>query len=154
MDDLKNTCLEDASLEKEWMITIQTPVQGLERLLEALRKSLDLKQGHYDCCLQVTGPGEQQFRALAGSHAGAEHTLQSVTVVDVTISIAPDELLLKRAFSVIFENHVHEDPTIRVSECWGSRSKYSGDKNNPNKYWNRPDAAEVHGRTVSQHRSK
>jgi len=32
-----------------------------------------------------------------------------------------------------------------VQELWGSRSRYLDDKDNPNRYWNRPDAAEIHG---------
>ncbi len=141
--------LKDAFLEKEWVLVIQTPVPGKEPLLEALRKGPDLKQGHYDCCLHVSAAGEQQFRALEGSHAGAEQTIQSVPVVDITISIAPDKQLLEKTLAIIFANHVHEEPTIRISECGGTRSMYTGDNDNPNKYWNRPDAQEIHGTAIA-----
>lgn len=136
MIGLDDVDLKDAFLEKEWVLVIQTPVQGKESLLEALRKGVDLKQGHYDCCLQVSAAGEQQFRALEGSHAGAEQTIQSVSVVDITISIAPDKQLLEQ--------------TIRINESWGTRSKYTGDKDNPNKYWNRPDAQAIHGTAIAE----
>jgi len=53
--------------------------------------------------------------------------------------------LLRRAFAVIFAHHVQEEPTVHVQELWGSRSRYLDDKDNPNRYWNRPDAAEIHG---------
>jgi hypothetical protein len=142
--------LKDALLEKEWVVTIQTPLQGKAPLLDALRQGVDLIQGYYDCCLHVSPPGEQQFRALAGSHAGAEHTIQSVPVVDITISIAPDKQLLEQTLALILENHVHEEPTIRITECWATRSKYTTDTSNPNRYWNRPDAQDIHG-TVIQH---
>ena len=44
--------------------------------------------------------------------------------------------------------HVNEEPTIRVTEAWGCRSKLLDDKDNPNRYWNRPDAATLHGKSV------
>lgn len=34
--------------------------------------------------------------------------------------------------------HVNEEPTIRVTGAWGCRSKRLDDKDNPNRYWNRP----------------
>lgn len=145
MVGLAEVDLKDAFLEKEWVLVIQTPVQGKESLLEALRKGVAQKQGHYDCCLHVSAAGEQQFRALEGAHAGAEQTVQSVAVVDITISIAPDKQFLEQTLSIIFANHVHEEPTIRIGECWGTRSNYSGDEDNPNTHWNRPDAQVIHG---------
>ena len=63
-------------------------------------------------------------------------------------SLPPDPLLLDKAFEIIFSVHVNEEPTIRVSEEWGSRSKLIDDKDNPYRYWNRPDAAELHGDSV------
>ena len=150
MIGLAEVDLKDTFLEKEWVLVIQTPVQGTETLLEALRKGVDLKQGHYECCLHVSEAGEQQFRALEGSHAGAEQTIQSVPVVDVTISIAPDKRLLEQTLAIIFANHVHEEPTIRINESWGTRSKYTGDKDNPNKYWNRADAQAIHGKAIAE----
>ncbi|MEH6631790.1 MAG: hypothetical protein V7776_13220 [Halopseudomonas aestusnigri] len=148
MSKFLNIETDAAVLEKEWVLVIQTPVTGMDVFLEALRAKVELKQGYYECCLHISAPGEQQFRALEGSHAGTEETVQSVTVVDITISIAPQELLLKQVLGVVFEHHVHEDPTIRITECWATRSKYSDDGENPNKYWNRDDAAEIHGTAI------
>ena len=149
MADFSNIDLKNAFLEKEWVITIQTPVQGQDQLLAAMRKGIDLKQGHYDCCLHLSATGEQQFRALEGSHAGDEKTVQSVPTVDITISIAAEEQVLRDTLAIILQYHVHEEPTIRISECWGMRSKYTGDRDNPNKYWNRADAHDIHGTVVS-----
>ncbi len=149
MQQLSGLEIEAARLEKEWVLVIQTPVRGMDVLLEALRNHVDLKQGHYECCLHISSAGEQQFRALKGSHAGVEDTIQSVPVVDITISMAAQELLMAQALAVIFEHHVHEEPTIRVSESWATRSKYLNDSDNPIKYWNRADAAQIHGTAIS-----
>lgn len=149
MQDFTDSPLEGARLEKEWVVVVQTPLNGMDNLLEALRAQLDLRQGHYDCCLHISASGEQQFRALTGSHAGDEGTIQSVPVADITLSIAPQEHILKQALAAIYEYHVHEEPTIRITECWATRSTYSDTKDNPNKYWNRQDAAEIHGTAIS-----
>ena len=143
---LDNINISSAYLECEWQITIQTPCGGLDNLLTALGRELPLKQGAYDNCLYVRTAGSQRFRALEGSHAGAEGTIQTTDAAEVVFSIPADEALIDRVFEVVFANHVNEEPTIRIQELWGSRSKYLNDKDNPNRYWNRPDAKQIHGK--------
>lgn len=137
-----------AVLEREWVLTIDTPDGGVEPVLQALGRELPLKQGPYDNCMFVRQQGYQRVRALAGSHAGMEGTIQQVDASQIVISIPPDTTLLAKAFDVIFAVHVNEEPTIRVTEEWGSRSKLLDDKDNPNRYWNRPDAEQLHGKAV------
>ena len=92
--------------------------------------------------------GFQRFRARPGSHAGDEGTIQQVPACQIVMNLPPDPALLSKAFDVIFAVHVNEEPTIRVTEEWGSRSKLLDDKENPNRYWNRPDAQDLHGKAV------
>ena len=139
-----------ASLKREWLVTIDTPTGGVAAVVEALGRELPLVQGPYDKCLYVRGEGHQRFRALEGSHAGAEGTVQETPACQIVFSIPPDRALLRKAFDVIFAVHVNEEPTIRVEEVWGSRSKLLDDKDNPNRYWNRPDAARLHGKAVTR----
>ncbi len=82
---------------------------------------------------------------MAGSHAGAENTIQTTEVVEVIFSIPEDDALLNQVFEIIFASHVNEEPTVRVQEVWGCRSKYLDEKDNPNRYWNRADAKKIHG---------
>ena len=137
-----------ARLEREWVVTVDTPAGGVDPVLEALGRELPLTQGPYDNCLFVRESGFQRFRALEGSHAGAEGTVQQTPACQIIFSIPPEGALLRKAFDVIFSVHVNEEPTIRVEEVWGSRSKLIDDKDNPNRYWNRPDAERLHGRSV------
>lgn len=132
-------------LQPEWRITIQCPTAGVEVLTKALGRDLPLQQGAYDNCLYVRRKGYQQFRALEGSHAGDEGTIQTTKSSEIIFTITADPELLKLAFDVIFTYGVQEEPTVSVEEVWGSRSKYLDDKDNPNRYWNRPDADEIHG---------
>jgi len=140
--------MKPASLEREWVVTVDTPNGGVEPVLQALGKELPLVQGPYDNCLYVRESGYQRFRALEGSHAGAEGTVQQTPASQIVFSLPPDRELLSKAFDVIFAVHVNEEPTIRVEEVWGSRSKLIDDKDNPNRYWNRPDADTLHGDAV------
>jgi len=140
--------LGSALLNLEWRITIQCPTAGVELLTKALGRDLPLQQGAYDNCLYVRGNGHQQFRALEGSHAGDEGTIQSTESSEIVFTITADPKLLKLAFDVIFTYGVQEEPTVSVEEVWGSRSKYLDDKDNPNRYWNRPDAEKIHGSSI------
>ncbi len=146
---LDNYGARSAYLTREWLIAIQTPVDGVKPLVNALSARIPLVQGHYDQCLYVTGPGQQRFHALEGSHAGLENGAQSTAAVEVTFSIPQDTELLDRVFETVFEVHCNEDPTIRIMETWGSRSDYLNDCDNPNRYWNRPEAQAIHGRAVA-----
>lgn len=137
-----------ARLEREWVVTVDTPAGGVAPVMEALGREMPLNQGPYDNCLFVRESGFQRFRALDGSHAGAEGTVQQTPACQIVFSIPPDQALLRKAFDVIFSVHVNEEPTIRVEEVWGSRSKFLDDKDNPNRYWNRPDAERLHGAVV------
>lgn len=145
LDDLD---LKPARLEREWLISIQTPVAGVDSVLAALGGQIKLIQGLYDNCAFVAATGQQRFRAREGSHAGAEDTIQSTSVAEICVSIPTDLDMLNKVFEVVFDVHVQEDPTIRVQELWGSRSKYLDDKDNPNRYWNRSDGDEIHGTAV------
>jgi len=151
MHDSQNLNKLDVSagvLEAEWTIVIDTPTAGVTSVIRALEENIPLTQGPYDCCSFVQESGFQRFRALKGSHAGAEGTIQQTPASRITISIPTDKALLKRAFEIIFKSHVNEEPTIRVFPAFGSRSKLLDDKDNPNRYWNRADAAQIHGQAT------
>jgi len=137
-----------ANLVAEWIIVIDTPAAGVASVITALEKNIALTQGPYDCCSFVQESGYQRFRALEGSHAGAEGSIQQTPASQIIFSIAPDEALLKRVFDTVFQAHVNEEPTIRVVPALGSRSKLLDDKDNPNRYWNRSDALEIHGKST------
>ena len=137
-----------AFLTAEWLVTIDTPNGGVETVLQALEQDLSLTQGPYDCCSYTHGGATQRFRCLEGSHAGNEGTIQQTAASQIVVSIPRERDLLQRLFDSVYQHHVNEEPTIRVQEVFGSRSKLLDDKDNPNRYWNRADANTLHGHTV------
>ena len=46
-------------------------------------------------------------------------------------------LTLAKAIEAVREAHSYEGPVITVSEVWASRADYSGERSNPNRWWNR-----------------
>ncbi|MEM6985419.1 MAG: hypothetical protein AAF499_02670 [Pseudomonadota bacterium] len=146
--DLEGFDTRPAVLTREWVVTVDTPEGGVAPILQALERELSLRQGPYDCCSFVRRNGYQRFRALAGSHAGDEGTVQQTPAAQIVFSIPPDRALLAQVFELLFAVHVNEEPTVRVTEAWGSRSKLLDDKDNPNRYGNRPDADSLHGVSV------
>ena len=146
--ELDQANMTPAYLEREWEIIIQTPVGGIEAVLDALDKTISLKQGAYDHCAYIRMAGSQRFRALEGSHAGNEGTTQTTDAAEIIISIPTDREILNKVFETVFAVHVNEEPTIHVAEVWGCRSKYLDDKDNPNRYWNRPDSKQIHGKST------
>lgn len=137
-----------AMLAAEWLVTIDTPTGGVDAILQGLAEDLSLTQGPYDCCSYTHGSGVQRFRCLEGSHAGDEGTIQQTVASQVVVSIPQEMDLLQRLFDSVFRHHVNEEPTIRVQEAFGSRSKFLDDKDNPNRYWNRADKNTLHGQSV------
>ena len=142
---LHNVDLRVAVLTAEWLVTIDTPRAGAASVLQGLEEDLSLTQGPYDCCSYTSSGGTQRFRCLEGSHAGNEGTIQQTEAAQIVVSLPQDMELLQRLFDSVFKHHVNEEPTIRVQEAFGSRSKLLDDKDNPNRYWNRADADTLHG---------
>lgn len=148
LQNLNGLDVSVANLEAEWTIVVDTPTAGVSSVVRALEKNVPMTQGPYDCCSFVQESGYQRFRALEGSHAGAEGTIQQTPASRITFSIPADETLLKSVFATIFESHVNEELTIRIFPAFGSRSKLLDDQDNPHRYWNRADADEIHGQTT------
>ena len=133
----------------EWEINIQTPSGGLDVLATALDDQIDLFQGQYSHCMYVRDHGRCRFKSEEGAHGGAENTIQEVDSVELIISIPQSDETLIKLLDVINEFHVHEEPTVRLNSTLGLRSKYAGDADNPNKYWNKANKDKLHGKAIA-----
>ncbi len=132
-------------MKRAWRVTVQCPQGGVLLLQEKLGAELPLNQGAYVNCLYVRSGGQQTFRALEGSHAGDEGAVQTTNCSEIVLAIPQEPEVLKDALRVIFRYGVQEDPTVQIDEIWSCASHYLEDKDNPNRYWNRSDADEIHG---------
>ena len=147
--NLQSINLKFTNLEPEYRITVQCPTGSVDKSMKALGQELPLQQGAYDHNLYIRQCGSQRFRALSGSHAGDEGTLQVADAEELLFTIPRNAEPLRKAYEVIFTYSANEDPTIHLDETWGSRSRYLDDKDNLNRYWNRPDAEKLHGHAES-----
>ena len=136
------------SLERKWQVTVQTPEASLDELVSAIQENLQLVQGAYSHCMYIRRSGTTRFRNRAGAHGGAEEVVREVPSAEIVLAIPHDtESLesLEKAIRCIAWHHVHEEPTISVIQTWGYLSGPGGDRDNPNRYWNREDKDEIHG---------
>jgi hypothetical protein len=136
----KNFCVV-----KQWMIVVQTPVQSLEHLVSAIEKNIELVQGNYSHCMYIRSGGKTRFKSEDGAYGGQEANVRIVDSSEIILTIAYDLQLLACALSVIKYHHVHEEPTINITETWGCLSGKDDTRDNPNRYWNRQDAEAIHG---------
>jgi hypothetical protein len=150
---LDDVDLVAARLQREWRITIQCPLGGTDLLIEAFGREFPLQQGAYDHCMYIRKNGGQTFRALEGSHAGNEGTMQNTACNEIVFTIPAEINLLRKAFGVLFEFGIQEDPTVHIEEIRSSQSYYLDDTDNPNRYWNRDDADEIHGKATASHQA-
>lgn len=133
------------SVVKQWMIVVQTPVQSLNHLVSAIEKNVELVQGNYSHCMYIRRGGQTRFKNEDGAYGGEEANIRIVDSSEIILMIAYDLKLLARALSVIKHHHVHEEPTINVTETWSCLSGEDDTSDNPNRYWNRQDAEAIHG---------
>ena len=139
---------EEFSLDCRWMITVQTPLAALDDLIAAIEKDIPLLQGAYSHCMFVRRDANVRFKNEEGSHGGAEDVVRDVPSAEIVLLIPHDMESLNHAIETIVRVHVHEEPTISVTQSWSYLSGMLKDEDNPNRYWNRADAKELHGDTA------
>ena len=139
---------EEFSLDCRWMITVQTPQAALDDLIAAIEKDIPLLQGAYSHCMFVRRNGSVRFKNEEGAHGGAEDVVRDVSSAEIVLLIPHDMESLNHAIESIVRAHVHEEPTITVTQSWSYLSGTLKDEDNPNRYWNRADAKELHGRAA------
>ncbi|KAB7613759.1 hypothetical protein F9L33_10330 [Amylibacter sp. SFDW26] len=140
---------KESFLEEQFVVSIQTPTKSVEEFAKMLGDNIELIQGNYSHCMYIRSNGHCRFKGNDGAHGGAEETIQEVPSAEIVVAIPHEVEMLQKLILVINKYHVHEEPTVHISSVFGLRSKYSSDSDNPNKYWNRKDAKEIHGEAIS-----
>ncbi|WOV90225.1 MAG: hypothetical protein R1F54_06625 [Candidatus Zeuxoniibacter abyssi] len=135
-------------LQSEWVVNIQIPSKVANDFAKILGDEVPLMQGNYSHCMYIRDNGRCRFKGNKRAHGGAEETVQEVELSEIIISIPQEHEILEKILRVINQYHVHEEPTVRVSNAFGFRTLCNSDTKNPNKYWNCSDSKEIHGTPV------
>ena len=134
------------SLERKWQVTVQTHEASLDELVTAIQENVELVQGAYSHCMFIRRSGTPRFRNRAGAHGGVEDVVREVPSAEIVLVIPNDKEFLELTIRCIAWSHVHEEPTISVIETWNHLSRPESNRDNPNRYWNREDGSEIHGK--------
>ena len=119
------------------LMTVQAPVEDLERIMAAVTTVTPLTMGRYDGNAFQTASGTERYRPLEGAAAGAETSVRHRPgVVEVSFELPDDQVLLDRATEAVFQAHSYQEPVIRLQTILSSRSKGHDDRDNPSRWWN------------------
>lgn len=119
------------------LMTVQAPVEDIERIMAAVTAIVPLAMGAYDSNAFQTAPGTERYRPLEGAAAGAETAIRyRPGVAEVGFEVPDDQALLERTVEAVFQAHSYQEPVIRLQPILTSRSKGHDDRDNPNRWWN------------------
>ncbi len=124
-------------MERLVLLTLQAPIDDVDRVMEAVVKVVPLMMGKYDSNAYQSGPGIERYRPLAGAAAGAETELRKRPgTVEVIFELPDDQTVIEQVIETIFQTHSYQEPMIRLQNILASRSKGLDDSKNPNRWWN------------------
>lgn len=124
-------------MERKCLLTVQAPLDDIDRLMAAVTQVTPLAMGKYDSNAFQSGAGVERYRPLEGAAAGPETEVRKRPgVVEVSFELADDRALVEEVIEAIFASHSCQEPVIRIATILTSRSKGLDDSANPNRWWN------------------
>lgn len=125
-----------------WTLEIQTVVEDVEKILDAVMVVYPLKYGRYQRNARISAVGMETAQPEAGSTT-TTHVADYVAgetetylMVELKISIERDESVLEKVMDAIHYVHHYEEPVIFLREAWASRASYNPESDNPHRWWN------------------
>lgn len=125
-----------------WTLEIQTPIEDVDKILDAVMAVHPLSYGRYERNASITATGMETSRPMPGSTT-SQHTdgfsngqTETYPMVELKISIERDEAVLAKVMDAIHYAHHYEEPVIFLREDWASRASYAPQNDNPNRWWN------------------
>jgi len=125
-----------------WTLEIQTPIEDVDKILDAVIVVHPLKYGRYKRNASVSAQGMETSQPEDGStttsHVESYIAGQTETypMVELKVSIERDVTVLEKVMDAIHYAHHYEEPVIFLREDWVSRAAYNPDSENPNRWWN------------------
>ncbi|MFQ5760909.1 MAG: hypothetical protein ACE5HM_08025 [Acidiferrobacterales bacterium] len=137
--DTRKLETESAMLEEQYLVRVQIPTNDVSRVLEAIINVCPLRYGNYEQVAFRYNAGTQQFKSLEASKLG-ETDLTYVPCDEISFTVPKSDRTITAVIEAIFESHPYEEPVILIQEVMRTRFKYGQTKDNPNKWWNRPES--------------
>jgi hypothetical protein len=122
---------------RQLLVTIQAPVEDVDRMMDAVIAITPLVLGAYDSNSFETATGSERYRPRQGAVAGAETAIRKRPgVSSVSFQIPEDEALLSQIVEAIYQVHSYQEQVIMVQQILASRTKGLDDSKNPHRWWN------------------
>ena len=125
-----------------WTLEIQTLIEDVDKILDAVLAVYPLGYGRYERNASVSAVGMETARPLSDSTTDRHvdgfmpGATETYPMVELKISIERDSAVLEKVMDAIHYVHHYEEPVIFLREDWASRANYNPDNNNPNRFWN------------------
>ncbi len=125
-----------------WTLEIQTPIEDVDKILDAIMEVYPLKYGRYQRSASISASAMETSQPEAGSttttHAKdyVAGDTETYPMVELKVSIERDAALLEKVMDKIYYVHHYEEPAIFLREDWVSRAAYNPNNDNPNRWWN------------------
>ena len=124
-------------LEPVPLVTVQAPIEDVERILTHVQAIAPLAVGKYDRNSYQTAPGIERYRPLQGAAAGPEiETRERPGVIELSFQLPNDSATVEQVIEAIFQVHSYQEPFITVQQVLASRSRGLDDSANPHRWWN------------------
>ena len=140
--DLRDYQAKSGKFIPVWIIDIQTVIEDVDKILDAVTEVYPLKYGRYGRNASISAVGMETAQPeansttenhIAGFVVGG---VETYPMVELRISIERDISILEEVMDAIHEVHHYEEPVIFLQEAWASRANYDPKRNNPNRWWN------------------
>ncbi|GGB10308.1 hypothetical protein [Allosediminivita pacifica] len=131
--------------EPAYRVAVQVPEADEARLRAAILAADSLKYGDYDSVTFTTQPGIQRYRSLGTGRNAPSGGVVEVPCAELAFLVPRDPAVLTQVLQAIHQVHPYEEPVVVVTEALRTRHVPGSVEDNPNKFWNRPEADWVPG---------
>ncbi len=124
-----------------WTLEIQTVIEDVEKILDAVMEVYPLSYGRYQRNASVSAVGMETAQPEPGSTTDKHiedfepGSTETYPMVELKITVERDSSILEKVMDSIHYVHHYEEPVIFLREDWVSRANYNPDRNNPNRFW-------------------
>lgn len=133
---------DSGSFVPVWTLEIQTPIEDVDKILDAVIKVYPLSYGRYQRNASISAEGMETSKPEEDSTTTTHvkdyqaGQVETYPMVELKISIERDEAVLEKVMDAIHHLHHYEEPVIFLREDWASRASYNPNSKNPNRWWN------------------